>query len=295
MFRERLLIALAVVALVVAGAYVLHAQPADDGQGADFFDRLDANQDGKIDRDEFRGPDEAFARMDANGDGAITRDELAAGGDQAAARRRGQNQGRVAVADPAERWKQMLERFDTNADGQISAEEFQGPEKVLRFFDTNNDGVITEDEVTQAGDRARERERLDPAQRWQRLIENCDADGDGKISAEEWPARPEGFERLDRDGDGFLVEGELVRERVQPGREGRVQRPDPARMIIQMMDASGDGQVSAEEWRNFFDLADVDDDEMISHTELFARFKEALRPQAEQGPVEEPPAPAEGF
>ncbi|MFO8081763.1 MAG: hypothetical protein R6V07_15860 [Armatimonadota bacterium] len=294
MFRERLLIALAVVALVVAGAYALHAQPAD--QGADFFERLDANQDGKIDRDEFRGPDEAFARLDANGDGAITRDELAVRGDQAGARRRGQNQGRIGDADPARRWQQMLERFDANADGQISAEEFEGREEVLKFLDANDDGVITEDEAMQAGDRARERVRMDPAERWQQLLENCDANEDGTISADEWPARPEGFERLDRDGDGLLVEDEVVRERGQRAQpEGRPQRLDPAQMLIQMMDENGDGQLSDQEWGNFFAAADVDADEKISHAELFAKFQEALRPQAEQAPVEQPPAPAEGF
>ncbi|MFP4379937.1 MAG: EF-hand domain-containing protein [Candidatus Sumerlaeia bacterium] len=37
---------------------------------------LDANEDGKISADEFRGPEEAFEKIDANGDGQLTSDEL---------------------------------------------------------------------------------------------------------------------------------------------------------------------------------------------------------------------------
>lgn len=38
-----------------------------------FMTRYDLNGDGKVTRDEFEGPDGAFARMDANGDSLITR------------------------------------------------------------------------------------------------------------------------------------------------------------------------------------------------------------------------------
>lgn len=38
-----------------------------------FMTRYDLNGDGKVTRDEFEGPDGAFARMDANGDALITR------------------------------------------------------------------------------------------------------------------------------------------------------------------------------------------------------------------------------
>jgi len=294
LFNQRLLTALAVVALLVAGTYAALAQPGGNGQGADFFDRLDTNKDGKIDADEFKGPDEAFARMDANDDGAITRDELTAGGDQAGGLR-----ARQRDVDPAQRWQTMLQRFDANQDGKISSEEFQGRQEVLRFLDANNDNVITEEEALQAGNRTRnqggDRGQMDPAQRWQRLIENCDANEDGKISAEEWPGRAEGFARFDQDGDGVLVQDELgQRPGAQQGGD-RPARMDPALVFIQMMDESGDGQVSEEEWGNFFSETDVNEDGMLSHTELFAKIQATLRPPQDQGPVEEPAPPAEGF
>ncbi|MFW5868104.1 MAG: EF-hand domain-containing protein [Armatimonadota bacterium] len=346
---RRLLIATSVVTLLLAGVCAAQAAPAE-GQNADFFDRLDANQDGKIDADEFKGPDEAFARMDRNGDGFITRDELGGEGDRPGFGRPG-NYGQRGDVDPTERWQKMLERFDANEDGKISAEEFQGAEKVLRFLDANNDGEVTEDEAMQAGNRRGERAPIDPAERWNRLIDNCDANEDGMISQEEWPGRAEKFEELDRDGDGQLVQDEMPKPRQGAERgdraggaigpeflkrhdadgDGKISREewplapemfdqydpdgdafitegdlehlgnrrparqDPAQLFIGLMDKNGDGQVSDEEWSNFFEATDVNADGMISHAEMIGRLQEALRPPADPGPAEEPPAPDGGF
>lgn len=41
------------------------------------------------------------------------------------------------------------------------------------------------------------------------VLKNNDADGDGKLSRDEWPFRPPMFKRLDADGDGFLTIEEL--------------------------------------------------------------------------------------
>lgn len=44
------------------------------------FARLDGNGDGKVTKDEWRGPAERFTALDKNGDGAVTKDEIAAAG-----------------------------------------------------------------------------------------------------------------------------------------------------------------------------------------------------------------------
>ncbi len=81
--------------LTIAGAalllaFVLIAEPAmaqpPGGQGGQgrrggmgtppTFEGLDANNDGKISRDEFRGPERMFDRIDADGDGAVTKEEF---------------------------------------------------------------------------------------------------------------------------------------------------------------------------------------------------------------------------
>jgi hypothetical protein len=48
-------------------------------QGSGFMAREDRNGDGKVTRDEFRGPSEHFDRLDKNGDGIITEDEAPSG------------------------------------------------------------------------------------------------------------------------------------------------------------------------------------------------------------------------
>ncbi|MAN79989.1 MAG: hypothetical protein CMM77_12895 [Rhodospirillaceae bacterium] len=42
-----------------------------------------------------------------------------------------------------------------------------------------------------------------------KIMGDMDADGDGRISAEEWQRKPKRFKRLDTDGDGFLTMAEL--------------------------------------------------------------------------------------
>ena len=87
-------------------------------------------------------------------------------------------------------------------------------------------------------------------------FEELDADGDGKLSAEEAaeipPVKHEGFATLDADGDGYLTREELpappnFRERRGPhgngdGPHGRPGPPDFAEL-----DTDGDGKLSAEE------------------------------------------------
>ena len=300
MLRHRLLIVTAVLTLLFAGTCVLYAQPAPNAQEGDFFSKLDTNQDGKIDRTEFRGSDEAFARMDKNADGCIARDELAAqaGAGQRGLGQRAGGQGQRQM-DPAARWARMLERFDADKNGEISTEEFQGPEQVMTFLDANKDGTITEEEAMQAANRGVRREgqaqAVDPAERWQQILQNHDADKNGKLSQEEWPGRTEKFTELDRDGDGFIIQEEMpAPPGGAAGAEGR-QRQDPAQIIIRLMDSDEDGQVSQEEWANFFDGTDVNEDEAIGRDELMAKLQELLRPRPREIEAEEPAAPAEGF
>jgi mono/diheme cytochrome c family protein len=48
--------------------------------------------------------------------------------------------------DRAEQWKKLLERFDKDADGRISAAEFERGPKLFQRLDRNGDGFIDEDE-----------------------------------------------------------------------------------------------------------------------------------------------------
>ncbi|MEM9670041.1 MAG: hypothetical protein AAF950_14055 [Pseudomonadota bacterium] len=58
------------------------------------FNRLDVNEDGFIDADEFEAPSEArFERIDADGDGEITEEEARAAGEKRRGKRRGGRRG----------------------------------------------------------------------------------------------------------------------------------------------------------------------------------------------------------
>lgn len=275
--RRLLIVSLALLLLGAAAVFLYAAPRGDDGQAAgtmNIFQRFDANGDGQVDRDEFQGPDNAFARLDANGDGVITPDEV--GGRQAQGTRpRGRR-----MMDPEQRWQQMLERFDENNDGQISADEFKGPERVFTMLDQDGDGLITQAEATRFRGLGRpDRDWGNRAAGLEMMLRRCDEDGDGRVTRDEWPGRDEMFDRLDADGDGFITAEDVAAIRQQP----RPQRMNPAQILLRVLDKNGDGQVSNSEWTDFFASADTDGDELLSYEELFTQLQKALRP-----PVQEP-------
>lgn len=96
------------------------AQPGEGGPGGDgprrefnperFLERMDANKDGKIQRDEFRGPAERFDAADTDKDGVLSKEELAAGFENF---RRGRGgEGRGGFGNMVERLKEDLQVTD---------------------------------------------------------------------------------------------------------------------------------------------------------------------------------------
>lgn len=104
----------------------------------------------------------------------------------------------------------ILEQIDTDGDGRISHAELVAfrADKLVRF-DGGKDGSLTLDEF--------EGVWMEVTKPFQvRAFQFLDADGDGKVTAEEL-ARPTDrlFSRLDRDGDQMIAP-----ERPGPGRGG---------------------------------------------------------------------------
>ena len=88
------------------------------------LEKLDANSDGKVSKEEFLSEQEArFSKFDANGDGFISKEEIAAHKDDMNKEREDKRK---------EREDEMFNKMDANGDGTISREEMQaGHEKMM--------------------------------------------------------------------------------------------------------------------------------------------------------------------
>jgi Ca2+-binding EF-hand superfamily protein len=103
------------------------------------------------------------------------------------------------------------------------------------------------------------------------IFRKIDTNHDGLISKDEAAAaRQQLFSRFDRNGDGVIDKDEIAsaRDAIKTRAEAADAR---LRNSMQRMDTSGDGKVSADEFRAdmaFFDLADRNGDGKISPDEL---------------------------
>lgn len=122
------------------------------------FERVDANRDGFVTKDEAqavrearRGKfrDAAFARLDADKDGSISRAEFDAprAGRGERAEHRGRHGMHRGMAMRGIGGGKMFDRADANKDGRVSlAEATALPMQMFDRADANHDGTVTPDE-----------------------------------------------------------------------------------------------------------------------------------------------------
>ena len=163
-----------------------------------FLKRFDADHDGKVTKEEFtKARRERFARRDLDDDGRIGPEDMGAGMRE---RFRRWREDRASEGkDPAEAgkeakkdgWSFGLDRLLGRAERQFSR------------LDRNGDGFVDAKDFE-----ARTAERTAHATR--RFLKRFDADGDGKVSRDEFNrfARDR-FANLDLDGDGKITEADL--------------------------------------------------------------------------------------
>ena len=150
----------------------------------------------------------------------------------------------------------FIEQFDADGDGLVSMGEFPGDETQFSSLDTDGSQYIDETEALQAGPPPHD--RPDP----ETLLEDLDRDGDGLLSADEFPGPADHFDRLDTDGDGLVSLEELLADRPGPGPAGEDR--------FAADDADQDGLVSQSEFSgpaDLFDALDADGDGYISESE----------------------------
>lgn len=104
------------------------------------------------------------------------------------------------------------------------------------------------------------------------LMEALDANGDGKLSAEEIAKAPERLKALDKNGDGEVSAEELGQAPEPQGREPAGE--SGTREMLQRLDADGDGKVSRAELperaRAMFERMDADKSGFLEGEELAA-------------------------
>ncbi|MHC4450556.1 MAG: EF-hand domain-containing protein [Planctomycetota bacterium] len=224
--------------------------------------KLDADGDQKISKQEFIGSDSIFERWDADKDGFGTEAELTAGlaAPKPKAKPERETDRRAGgKADPARVRVQVeatLKRLDKNGDGKISGDEI--PTKGGAFWkrmDRNQDGEIDAVELTAAFE-ARGGGR-DRGNNMGKRILKMDADKDGKVSQAEWKGPADAFARFDGDKDGFLTKKEIDAVAKRMRRRGGWKN-GPSDALFRRMDTDGDKRITKEEWK--------------LNPELFARF-----------------------
>ncbi|MCC6540131.1 MAG: hypothetical protein IT162_21465 [Bryobacterales bacterium] len=170
---------------------------------------LDANRDGALDKTEVPERMQGiFARGDKNNDGRLTRAELetmTAASEQRNPARDG------GPPDP------VRNALDADRDGVISAAELQAAPAALAKLDRNSDGQLAGDEIRppMRGGRGG-----NPEEMYKHILEENDANKDGKLAVSELPERMREFlGRADTDRDGFLSLDEMKAMRGPGGRE----------------------------------------------------------------------------
>lgn len=148
MKRKALISAVALVAVFgSATASFAHGgkggRMAASGMTPDFA-TLDANSDGKITQAEIDALKATrFAAMDTDGNGKISAEEFAAG-------RKAKSEERAEKFEErkAKMIEKMIEKLDTDEDGEISADEMDamGKTSMIERLDTDGDGTISEEE-----------------------------------------------------------------------------------------------------------------------------------------------------
>jgi Ca2+-binding EF-hand superfamily protein len=104
------------------------------------LERLDTNKDGKISKDEAKGPlAENFDRLDLNKDGYLDKEELTRAMTRFLAM-----QGGPGGGGPGSPSSPEFDPFDRDADGRLTREELKGTPYADKFdeIDTNKDGKI---------------------------------------------------------------------------------------------------------------------------------------------------------
>jgi Ca2+-binding EF-hand superfamily protein len=217
------------------------------------FDRMDANNDGKLTKDEIPEERQGMRQLlERLGGDSVTKEQflrgmMAMGPGPGQPRPDGVPQ-RAGGPPPGGR---VLAAIDADGDGQLSNAEIVGAGTALLKLDRNGDGKLTQEELFGPGGppafgrrgegrpaegrpgEGRPGERR-PGQRgfggaspeeFRQRLKDADTNGDGKLTKEEAPPMlRQRFDQMDANSDGFVDEEEM-RQMLRRLGDGPARRP----------------------------------------------------------------------
>ncbi|HBR06194.1 MAG TPA: hypothetical protein DD766_03715 [Desulfovibrio sp.] len=206
-------------------ASLFAANRQQDDQRTDLASMLlsenDTDADGFLSSKEMGLSDTQLAKFDTDGDGLMSQAELKSMLEQHAFLGKLQTQMSGNGEGPeAQMASDLIDTYDSDGDGSLSAEELGMTASELAAYDTDGDGLLNSEELVsglKADKEAMMAQSAPPppppgetdADLASTILADLDSDGDGSLSLAEL-GTDSPFAEFDADGDGLVSEAELT-------------------------------------------------------------------------------------